>query len=341
MTTEAALRPWPDCELVLPANATRAEWLRGRSIGLGGSDLVILMGHGYVSGRTERQLWQEKSGQVESEEAGGTIRMRRGQHMEAFIAREFQLQSLRWGGELIPVPVGLVRSVEHPCMVASADAKVVGDGATEPYEGVEYKHLDNYQTAKVVREIQQVRDYPRFYWQMVHYLAVTGAPGWWLAVDSPYYDELVVKYLDRDDCAEDVLRAIAKCESWWNQHIELGFEVDPAASLEAETAALLEDAVEVDAPWEAEEKLERLRELQYPGTKEGKAEKAEILRWFEDRIGAHKTLTMGGAPIVRWQVSAGRGSFDREGLRAENPELHDRFWIPGTGGAKSLRLVRE
>ena len=54
--------------MVCTKNLTRKEWLDFRKVGIGGSDVAVICGISKY--KSPLQLWMEKTGQVDSEEAG-------------------------------------------------------------------------------------------------------------------------------------------------------------------------------------------------------------------------------------------------------------------------------
>ena len=79
--------PWalPDGRLVLPAGASREQWLTERRKGIGGSDIATLLGvNPYQS---EYELWLDKSGRAGPDEQTGA--MQRGVWLEPRLAAIF------------------------------------------------------------------------------------------------------------------------------------------------------------------------------------------------------------------------------------------------------------
>ena len=144
----------------------RQAWLDLRNSGLGGSDAAVIMGMNPWKSRLA--LWAEKSGQKKPEDLSGNQRVYWGQKNEANIAD--------WFEEVTGKQVrrrGMMRSCEHPWMLASVDREVIGEKA-----GLEIKTAGVDQ-AKLWGE-DEIPD--MYYLQCQWYMAVTGYDRWYIAV---------------------------------------------------------------------------------------------------------------------------------------------------------------
>jgi len=313
---------WEDfATLVLPYDAQlgdRAMWLAMRRSGLGGSDSRVLMGHGYAD-ESEWTVLQSKL--LDLPEREDNIRFRRGNHMEAFVAAEFAVET-----GLVPVRTGMWRSREHLTALANPDWRLEHANGRLTDFGLETKHVDNYGNAKAYRASDEVP--PRFYWQCVKYLATTGAPGWWLAIDSPFYSEVEIRFLDREAVLADIDRLLEFEAQWWTSHVVNGFEL--AGGQRADPEPDPDKTAEAVLPELVLECLARRRELKYPGTKAGKEELARIDELLRTQIGDAQTLTVDGVPVLRWQSRRNPGPPDWPAIEAVAGKKKSELMLPGT-----------
>lgn len=169
---------------------TRKEWLDFRKNGLGGSDAAIICGISKY--KSPLQLWMEKTGQIEPEEAceaayWGTI-------MEPIIRAEFSNRT----GLKIEILNSILRHPEHKFMLANVDGIVLGgDGKKCIFEA---------KTASAYKAEQWEDDkIPEEYMlQIQHYMAVTG-------LDSTYIaaliggNKFIYKLIEKDDEMIDMI----------------------------------------------------------------------------------------------------------------------------------------
>lgn len=114
------------------------------------------------------QLWLEKTGQVEPPDLSGNQYVYWGTKNESNIADWFQEET----GKKVK-RLGTLRSKEYPFMLANVDRTVVGENA-----GLEIKTAG-------VRQYRKWKDDEipdAYYCQCLHYMAVTGADYWYIAV---------------------------------------------------------------------------------------------------------------------------------------------------------------
>lgn len=314
---------WEDhAEHVLDVDADRPEWLALRKTGIGGSDARVLMGHGYAD-ESEFSVLQSKL--YDLPERPDNIRFRRGNHAEVFIAQEFQANE-----NMYPLRTGTWRSKEYPFLLANPDWRVgpLDAGPSEFEYGMESKHLDNYGYAKAYRMLEGAP--PRFYWQCIHYMATTGAPGWWLCMDSPYYDEIQTRYLDRDEVAGDIDQLVNRCGEWWESHVVNGFGLVRNEVVEP-TAEIVKDKVaEAALPDFVLELLEERRTLKFGGTTAGKTRIASIDLLLEQQIGDAARLAVDGVEVLRWQTRSNPGKVNWPALEAELPGAKAKFTESGS-----------
>ena len=153
--------------LVKTKNLSHTDWLRYRTMGIGGSDVSVIAGINPY--RSVYQIWLEKTGQTEPAERDneythfGTI-------LEPVVRKEFTART----GLKVRQKHMILQSEEHPFMLANLDGVINLDGKMCIFEAKTasaYK-LDDWQS-----DIP-----PEYMLQVQHYMAVTGAAKTYIAV---------------------------------------------------------------------------------------------------------------------------------------------------------------
>ena len=254
---------------------THDEWLALRRTGIGGSDAGAIMGVSPYKGAFS--VWADKQGKLpplEDNEA-----MRQGRDLEDYVARRFAEAS----GLRVRHEYSMLRSVEHPCMLADIDRRIIGERA-----GLE---------CKTSRDITMARyrngEYPmEYYCQCLHYLAVTGWDCWYLAV-LVYGTDLLIYKICRDEVLDDIEALIRAEEAFWQNHMVL--DQPPAPDALDSTAAALgsvyphEAGTTVCADQDADQALTDLAAL--------KAQKRALDRQITERENQIKAA-MGEAEVI-------------------------------------------
>lgn len=198
---------------------SRADWLRLRRSGIGGSDAAAVLG--VNPWRGPFAVYADKLGAERAEE--DTEAMRQGRDLEEYVARRFsEATGLRLRREY-----GMLRSTAHPCMIADIDRRIIGERA-----GLECKtsrdiHLTRYRNG----------DFPlEYYCQCLHYLAVTGWERWYLAV-LVYGTDLLTFTIEAEAVRDDLAALIQAEETFWRDHVAVRVP-PPHDGLEATSAAL-------------------------------------------------------------------------------------------------------
>lgn len=159
---------YTNCDLILSVKDAEdhEKWLEARDLGIGGSDAAVIMGMNQY--KSPYQLWLEKTGQAEAPDLSGNQYVYWGTKNESNIADWFQEET----GKKVK-RLGTLRSKEYPFMLANVDRTVVGENA-----GLEIKTAG-------VRQYRKWKDDEipdAYYCQCLHYMAVTGAEYWYIAV---------------------------------------------------------------------------------------------------------------------------------------------------------------
>ena len=159
---------YKNCELILSVKDAEdhEKWLKTRDLGIGGSDAAVIMGPN--SYKSPYQLWMEKTGQAEAPDLSGNQRIYWGVKNEPNVADWFMEDT----GKKVK-RLGTLQSREYPFMLANVDRTIIGGNA-----GLEIKTAGVSQYRKW--EDDEIPD--AYYCQCLHYMAVTGADYWYIAV---------------------------------------------------------------------------------------------------------------------------------------------------------------
>lgn len=188
------------CDLILScheAETDHAKWLETRNAGIGGSDASVIMGLNPY--KSPYQLWLEKTGQAEAPDLSGNQYIYWGHKNEGNIADWFMEDTGKKVRKL-----GTLRSRAHPFMLANVDRAVMGEEA-----GLEIKTAGVNQAKKWKRD--EIPD--SYYCQCLHYLTVTGADRWYIAVLIGG-NEAIRKTVERND--EDIKALIEAERDFWD-----------------------------------------------------------------------------------------------------------------------------
>lgn len=143
----------------------RNEWLEARRQGIGGSDVAAILG--LSDWESPYSIWADKLGYLPEKEENEA--MRQGRDFEDYVARRFCEAT----GKKVRRVNRILKHPEQYFMLANIDRDVVGENA-----GLECKTTS-------VMNLKKFRhgEYPEnYYCQCMHYMAVTGASKWYLAV---------------------------------------------------------------------------------------------------------------------------------------------------------------
>lgn len=193
---------------------SREKWLESRRGSIGGSDAGALLGLNPYN--SPYSLWAEKTGKVIPEDISEKEAVRLGNDLEEYVAQRFMEET----GKKVRRCNAILYNDEYPFAHANPDRLVVGEDA-----GLEIKTTSSWETLKKCRE----GTFPdTWYAQASHYLLVTGAKKWYLAVlcfgHGFYWFEI-----ERDE-AEIAALAKAEADFWKLVETDTAPPVDGLAS---------------------------------------------------------------------------------------------------------------
>lgn len=233
-------------KLVSTAGMERKEWLRQRKKGIGGSDAGAVCGlNPYVS---PVQVYLDKISDEISDYDNEA--MRQGRDLEEYVARRFTEAT----GKKVRRANMIYGNSKYPFMFANVDRFVVGENA-----GLECKTASAYNSDKW--EDNEIP--PHYLIQCYHYMAVTNAKAWYIAVVI-LGKEFKFQKISRD---EAVIQNLIQVESdFWNNHVLKRIMPEPDGSSASEEVLKRyfpqSDGETILLPEDFNEKLERRTELE-------------------------------------------------------------------------------
>jgi len=183
----------------------RPEWLRNRKRGFGGSDISALFGLNKY--KTPVELWEDKTDALsDTEEDLQSEAAYWGNELEEVVAKEFTKRT----GIKVRRKNQLLAHDEHSFLLANIDRWIVGKN-----EGLECKTANAFLAKEWEGE-----DIPAAYLlQCQHYMLVTGAERWHIAVLIGG-QKFITKPIERD---EEIINAIIEqARYFWNEHVLKG-----------------------------------------------------------------------------------------------------------------------
>ena len=148
---------------------TREQWLKERQTGIGGTDAPAIMG--VSSYRTNVELWQEKTGQRKPETVNNAL-AKYGNDSESHLIELFKLDyTQQYAVAARSTDYALWRNHEYPWMLGSLDGELTCKETGN-------KGVLEIKTATIMnrahRDQWDNRIPAAHFWQVLHYLLVTG-----------------------------------------------------------------------------------------------------------------------------------------------------------------------
>lgn len=179
---------------------SREEWLEHRRNSIGGSDAAAIIGLNAWS--SPYRVWADKTGRLP--DTPDNEAMRQGRDLEDYVAQ-------RWSeatGKKVRRANVILQNPTHPYAHANVDRLVVGEDA-----GLECKT-----TSALSLKRFKDGEYPASYYvQCMHYMAVTGAKRWYLAV-LVLNKEFYTFTIERDE--EEIASLLAQEADFWTHVAE-------------------------------------------------------------------------------------------------------------------------
>lgn len=298
------------------------EWLAARRNGVGGSEAAAIMGASPWA--TALTVYVDKIGKAPEKDE--TEAMRQGTDLEAYVAQRFTEAT----GLKLKRTNCIYQHPEHPWMLANIDRDVIGDAGGFEAKTTNLLNKSDFEAGEV----------PLTYmWQCQHYMAVTGAPHWYLAV-LVLGKAFHVFRIDRD---ETLIRQLIESErEFWEEHVEKQIPPLPTGTEQDE------EAIKVIYPTASE--TEEADLTGYEDTLNFIDLLKSDKRLLERRIAeaeeiiklAMKTHEKGISSVwkVLWKDQT-KSCIDTKRLKAENPALAAQYSKPSTSRPFVIKKLKE
>ena len=304
-------------EIAKTLDMSREQWLELRKKGIGGSDSAAIVGLDRY--RSAFDVYAEKIG-LKPEQPDNEA-MRQGRDLEEYVASRFCEQT----GKKVRRRNAILQHPEHHWMLGNIDRWVVGENA-----GFEAKTTSILNRAK----FSQGEFPPRYYVQCMHYMAVTGAERWYLAV-LVLNKSFHVFTIERDEA--EIQALISAEKDFWENHVLK--QIPPTPDGSESTSELLKQMFpearerEEVALYGHEEKIQQYLELDARVkelTQERDAIKQELqLALADAEIGRARGY------IVEWKNQT-RQALDTQRLKKEQAEIYTKYLKP----AQTVRMFK-
>lgn len=296
-------------ELAKTLDMPREQWLELRKKGIGGSDSAAIVGLNRY--RSPFDVYADKLGlkpEIPDNEA-----MRQGRDLEQYVAERFMEAT----GKKVRRRNAMLQHPEYPFMIADIDRWVVGENA-----GFEAKTTSVLNRAK----FNQGEYPPSYYVQCVHYMAVTGAERWYLAV-LVLNNAFHVFTIERDDAE---IQALIEAEKdFWENHVLK--QIPPTPDGSGSTSELLKQMFpearerEEVALYGHEEKIQQYLELD-ARVKELTLERDAIKQELQLAL-ANAEIGRAQGYIVEWKNQV-RQTLDTKKLKSDHAEIYEKYLKP-------------
>ena len=292
-------------KLVSTLNLDKENWLRYRKRGIGGSDAGAVCGLNPY--RTTIQVYYDKTSE-EIEEIDNEA-MRQGRELEEYVARRFSEAA----GKKVRRANAMFYDEKNPFMLADVDRMIVGENA-----GLECKRASPY-----LAEHWKDGQIPAHYQlQCHHYMAVTGADCWYIAV-LIYGREFKYHRIERDEELINYLTEVEK--DFWENHVQKRILPNPDGSKIADSviAQYYKQSVPEMIPLTGfDEKLQRRQEL-LAVMERMDTEKKQIEQQLKMYLGEAKFAENEHYRVSWKAVCSNR--LDEKRLKEELPEIYEKY----------------
>jgi len=284
------------------AKMSHEEWLAERRKYIGGSDAAAIVG--LTTYATPYSVWTDKTGKLPPKEDNEA--MRQGRDLEDYVAKRWEEAT----GKRVKRSNFMYVNNRYPFAHANVDRLVVGESAGLECKTTSFLNLKQFKGGS----------YPdNYYAQCVHYMAVTGADRWYLAVlvfGQGFYHYTI----ERDD--EGIAALMQQEELFWEY---VKSDTPPPVDGLAPTGEAIDavyhqaddNAPEVDL-YGMEDALELLQKTKEQ-IKELEKLKAKYEQQLKEELGS-SVMGRTDQYIVRWGAQS-RKTLDVSALQQQHPTL--------------------
>ena len=288
-------------------NLTHEEWLALRRQGVGGSDAAAILGLNPFA--SPFSVYMDKVGLAPEKDESEAMWL--GNQLEDAIAKRFETET----GMKVQKRNSILQHPEHIWMLANVDRWVVGKKA-----GLEIKT-----TNMLNRTHFDSGDVPSyFHAQCLHYMAVTGADEWYLAV-AVLGRSFHIFRIERNEA--EIAALVAAEKRFWEENVMK--QVPPPPDGSESDGNLMkalypkEHGDNLLVPlFGAEEKLDRIQTLDEQ-IKSLEREEESLKQAIQKEIGDADGGKAQGYTV--WWRSQSRTSLDSKKLQKEQPDIFDRY----------------
>ncbi|WP_079480593.1 YqaJ viral recombinase family nuclease [Halobacillus salinus] len=290
------------------ADMQEGEWLEYRRKGIGGSDAAAIAG--FNKWKSPVVVYMEKVGEVKTASSNEEAAYW-GHVMEETVAKEFSHRT----GMRVRKRNAILQHSDYNWMLANVDRLIVGKN-----EGLECKTASEY-----LRDDWEGEEIPIAYLlQCQHYMAVTGADAWWIAVLIGG-NKFTYKRIERDEDLIENLISIEK--AFWEEHVMRNVppELDGSDASTDFIKAMYPNAepdseTEID---EASDKLLKALEQIKTEEKDLKERKRKYENQLKEKLGTYEK-GFSNHFVVTFKNQE-RKTVDSKRLKAEKPELYEEY----------------
>lgn len=279
------------------------DWLAERRRGIGGSDAAAIIG--LNPWRTPYSVWADKTGQLPPKEDNEA--MRQGRDLEQYVAERFMAET----GKKVRRKNQIIRNEKYPFAHANVDRLIVGENA-----GLECKTTSMLN----MRQFKNGEFPDTYYCQCVHYMAVTGADRWYLAV-LVYGRDFLIFTIERDE--DEIAALMAEEKHFWETYVEAE-EAPPVDGYSPTTEAInviYKDGISNDTPIDLfgrESVFDNLSNIK-ARINELKKDQEQCEQIIKSDLGNNEYGQV-GRYSVSWKEQSSR-RFDHKRFAEDNPDL--------------------
>lgn len=282
-------------------------WLKHRQSGIGGSDAGTVFGlNKYKSPYT---LWCEKTHKFEVEPIENE-HIRIGNDLEDYVAKRFQEAT----NKKVKKSSFCYQSIDDPFMLATIDRWVLGENA-----GLECKTTSALNSSKYSEDDFNNMNY---YLQCMHYMAVTGADHWYLAV-LVLSEGFYVYKIERNE--EQIQTLIEVEKDFWNHVVNdepVVIDSSDSTRRSIDKQYMNENQSAVQLSKYDVSKIEEIDELnQSIAVLDNR--KKELINLLKASL-EDNAIGLSGKKIVK-NVTRKRKSVDTKALKAKYPDIYTEF----------------
>lgn len=324
------------------------EQLQARKGGIGGSEIAAVLGVSPYA--TPLDVYRDKLDLVERPDLAGNEAVHFGNVLEDVVAEEFSRRTrLKVRRSNI-----LLEHKDYPILRANIDRGIVGQ-VLGVKAGLECKTADkwaakpelwgkgatfSWDEAGELEIVEPDDQVPEWYLlQCAHYMAVTGAELWFLAVLIGGNDFRIYT-IPRDAELEQLV--IDGAVSFWRDHVLAEVPPAPICGRDLEALYPRDDGSSVSADEEALQAWAELKEAtaqlkaleaRIEGAKIGGTTVGGLKNKLRAAIGEHAELLLDaeGKPLATWKNQKASKRFDEAAFKAAHPKLYREFQVERPG----------